>query len=165
MKRQTLGLVLALAVLSLADASAQQQNTVSTTFKVSARVQGNCEVTASDLNFGAYSSQSQNSLKGTTVIQATCTPGTSYQIGLNAGTSPGASVNNRRMVSGTNTLEYQLYSDDNRHKVWGNTPGDNTEGGTGTGLAKDHTVFGSVPASQKVPTGDYGDTITVQVYF
>jgi spore coat protein U-like protein len=37
--------------------------------------------------------------------------------------------------------------------------------GTGTGLSQDHTVYGSVPAAQAVPAGDYQDTITVRVYY
>jgi spore coat protein U-like protein len=37
--------------------------------------------------------------------------------------------------------------------------------GVGNGLAQDHTVFGSVPASQVVPAEDYGDTITVRIFY
>ena len=69
------------------------------------------------------------------------------------------------MASGTNALNYQLYSDSGRSTIWGNTPGTDTVTGVGTGLAVDHTVFGAVPAAQVVPAGDYGDTVTVRIYY
>ena len=37
--------------------------------------------------------------------------------------------------------------------------------GVGTGLAQDHTVFGAIPGTQNIPAGDYGDTITVRIYY
>jgi spore coat protein U-like protein len=147
-----------------ADLHAQSQ-TVSATFKVTARVQAVCEVTASDLAFGTYTSQGGAPLQGTTLLRATCTPNSSYNIGLNEGTSPGATVNQRKMVSGAQALNYQLYQDAARSKIWGNTTGTDTVTGVGTGTAQDHTVFGSVPAAQVVPAGDYQDTITVRIYY
>lgn len=162
MKRRH-AVLLALAMLPWAGAHAQQEQ--STTFRVTARVQAVCEVTATDLDFGTYTAQSGTTLQGSTLLRATCTPDTTYNIGLNEGTSPGATVNQRRMVAGTQVLNYQLYSDTNRSTIWGNTPGTNTVTGVGTGQPLDHTVFGAVPAAQVIPAGDYGDTITVRIYY
>ncbi len=142
-----------------------QQQTAQTTFTVSATVNAVCVVTATDLAFGAYTSSTGTPLLGTTLLQATCSPNSSYNIGLNEGTSPGATVNQRKMVSGANNLNYQLYSDAQRSTIWGNTTGTDTVTGVGTGLAVDHTVYGSVPAKQVVPAGNYSDTITVRVYY
>jgi spore coat protein U-like protein len=142
-----------------------QQQTAQTTFRVSASVQAVCEVTATDLTFGTYTSQSGTDVQGTTLLRATCTPGSTYNVGLNEGTSPGATVNQRKMVSGTQALNYQLYRESSRTSIWGNTTGTDTVTGVGTGIAQDHTVFGAVPAAQVVPAGDYGDTITVRVYY
>jgi spore coat protein U-like protein len=152
-----------LAVVPWAGVSAQ--TTASTTFRVTAKVQAVCAITASDLAFGNYSAQSGTPLTGTTLLQATCTPSSSYNIGLDAGTSPGATVNQRKMVAGANILNYQLYSDSSRTTIWGNTSGTDTVTGTGTGLAVDHTVYGTIPAAQVVPAGDYADTITVRIFY
>ena len=152
-----------LGMLPWANLPAQQ--TAQTTFRVTATVQAVCEITASDLAFGAYSAQSGSPLLGTTVLRATCTPQTTYNVGLNEGTSPGATVNQRKMVSGANSLNYQLYSDSARSTIWGNTIGTDTVAGVGTGLAVDHTVYGTVPAAQVVPAGNYADTITVRIYY
>ena len=98
-------------------------------------------------------------------VGSTCTPNTTYYIGLDQGQSPGATVNQRKMVSGASSLDYQLYSDSARSTIWGNTTGTNTVTGVGNGSAQDHTVYGSVPATQNIPQGDYADTITVRVYY
>lgn len=163
-RRIAIPVLLVLGTLPWVGLYAQQQ-TGQTTFRVSAKVQAVCEVTATDLDFGTYTSKAGSPLLGTTTLKATCTPGSSYNLGLNEGTSPGATVNQRKMVSGTQALNYQLYSDAARTTIWGNTTGTDTVTGVGTGLAQDHTVFGSVPAAQVIPAGDYIDTITVRIYY
>jgi spore coat protein U-like protein len=161
--KHRIAVLLMLGLMPWAQLYAQQQ-TATTTFRVTAKVQAVCEVTASDLSFGTYVSGGAP-LQGTTLLRATCTPNQTYHIGLDQGQSTGATVNQRKMVSGANNLNYQLYSDSARSAIWGNTTGTDTVTGTGTGLAQDHTVFGSVPAAQVVPAGDYADTITVRVYY
>ena len=162
--KQRIAVLLLLGILPWAEVHAQAQ-TAQTTFVVKARVQAVCEVTAADLDFGTYTAQAGSPLVGTTLLRATCTPGSTYNVGLDAGTSAGATVNARKMVSGANNLNYQLYSDSSRSTIWGNTSGTDTVTGTGTGLAVDHTVYGAVPAAQVVPAGDYTDTITVRIYY
>jgi spore coat protein U-like protein len=162
--KHRIAVLLMLGLMPWAGLHAQQQ-TASTTFRVTAKVSAVCAVTASDLAFGAYSSSTATPLQGTTLLRATCTPNTTYYVGLDQGQAPGATVNARKMVSGTSNLNYQLYSDTSRTKIWGNTTGTDTVTGTGTGVAQDHTVFGSVPAAQNVAAGDYADTITVRVYY
>jgi spore coat protein U-like protein len=162
MKQRT-AVLLMLGLMPLAELHAQSQ-TVSTTFRVSARVEAVCEVTATDLAFGTYTAQAGTPTQGSTLLRATCTPGTTYNVGLNEGAS-GGTVNQRKMASGANALNYQLYRDAARSQIWGNTTGTDTVTGVGTGIAQDHTVFGAVPAAQVVPAGDYQDTITVRVYY
>src|SRR5688572_17709128 len=114
--KQRIALLLMLGLLPWAELHAQSQ-TVSTTFRVSARVEAVCEVTATDLAFGSYTAQAGSPLQGTTLLRATCTPGSTYNVGLSEGTSPGATVNQRKMASGTNALNYQLYSDSGRSTI------------------------------------------------
>jgi spore coat protein U-like protein len=160
--KQRIALLLMLGLMPAAALHAQQ--TATTTFRVTAKVQAVCAVTATDLTFGTYISGGAV-LQGTTLLRATCTPGSTYNVGLNEGTTAGSTVNARKMASGANALNYQLYSDSARSTIWGNTTGTDTVTGVGTGLAVDHTVFGAVPAAQVVPAGDYADTITVRVYY
>jgi len=164
MKRRGIAVLLGVAMSASTSLYAVQQ-TAQTTVKVTARVNAFCQITASDLDFGAYSAQSSTPLQVSTMLRATCTPETTYNIGLNEGASPGATVTARKMVSGANSLNYQLYSDVNRTKIWGNTVPTNSVWGVGTGTELTHTVYGSVPAKQVVPEGDYSDTISVRLYY
>jgi spore coat protein U-like protein len=162
--KQRIAVLLMLGMLPWTELHAQGQ-TATTTFRVQTKVQAVCAVTATDLDFGTYTSSGGTPLQGQTLLRATCTPNSSYNIGLNEGTSPGATINARKMVSGTQALNYQLYSDSARTTIWGNTTGTDTVTGVGSGLAVDHTVFGAIPAAQVVPAGDYADTITVRIYY
>jgi spore coat protein U-like protein len=162
--KKRVALLLMLGSMPWAAVQAQSQ-TAQTTFKVTTKVQAVCNVTAVDLAFGTYTSAAGTPLTSTTLLRTTCTPGSTYNVGLDAGTTTGATVNARKMASGANALNYQLYSDSSRTTIWGNTSGTDTVTGTGTGLPVDHTVYGAVPANQTVPAGDYQDTITVRIFY
>jgi spore coat protein U-like protein len=149
--------------LALAGSAQAQQQTKSATFRVSATVVAACEVNASDLDFGPDTSRTGSGATGSVAVR--CAPETAYSVGLNAGKTPGATVNQRQMLAGANPLNYQLYQDAGRRKIWGNTIGTDTVPGAGTGQSVDHTIFGAVPARRVIPAGEYGDTVTVQVYF
>ena len=159
-----LAVLLMFAVVPGGELAAQQ--TAETTFRVQARVEAVCSIIAANLDFGTYTAQGSVPVLGTTLLRATCSPNQNYQIGLNEGTSPGATVNQRKMMSGvTYTLNYQLYSDSARSVIWGNTQNTDTVTGVGTGLAQDHTVYGTIPPAQQVPAEEYADTITVRIYY
>ena len=99
----------ALAVCALSTHSWAQQAT--TTFPVNATVLKSCLVTANPLSFGSYDPTAVANLDGTTTLSVFCTVGTSYTVGLNAGTASGATVTTRNMVNGANTLNYALYQE------------------------------------------------------
>jgi spore coat protein U-like protein len=164
MKRQIVAM-LVLGMFPWAEIHAQAQ-TATTTFRVTARVNAVCEVTSNDLAFGTYNPKASSPHQVSSLVRATCTPGATYQVGLNAGTSPGATINQRKMVSGSNSLNYQLYSDSARTSIWGDTPGtDTVTPPAGTGLSQDLPVYGAIPPAQPAAVGDYSDTITVRVYY
>jgi spore coat protein U-like protein len=134
-----------------------------TTFTVTANAQAACTISASNLNFGAYS---RVQLDGTATLSATCSSGAPYNIGLNQGASTGASVTTRKMTGPAGELlNYSLFQDSARTINWGNTVGTDTVTATGTGIAQTFTVFGRLPASQSAGPGAYADTITVTLFF
>jgi spore coat protein U-like protein len=141
----------------------------SATFNVTAQVNATCVINlASALTFPAYA-PNQGAQASTSTISVNCTNTTPFNIGLNAGTGTGATVTNRLMTSGTNTLNYSLYQDSGHSLVWGNTVGTNTVSGTGGGLgggsAITKTVYGQIPSQPGTPPGNYADTITVTVTY
>ena len=61
------------------------------------------------------------------------------------GGGSGASFATRKMTSGANLLNYNLYTTSGSHQVWGDGTGSTaTLGGTGTGSAQAVTVYGRV---------------------
>ncbi|MGM0517702.1 MAG: Csu type fimbrial protein [Pseudomonadota bacterium] len=148
--------------------TAAQAATDTTTFQVTATVADTCDITATDLAFGAYDPNA-GALDGTSTITATCTSGTSYDIGLDTGNNGAeATTTTRAMDDGAATpsyLDYELYSDSGRTTVWGDTVGTDTVNQTSAGGAEDHTVYGQIPTGQFVPAGSYSDTINVTITY
>jgi spore coat protein U-like protein len=151
----------AAAILALVFASSASASTANTTFQVTASVQSACVISAAALPFGNYSG---TQVDATTTISVTCTNTTPYNVGLDAGTSTGATVTARKMTNGAQTLNYALYSDSGRTVNWGNSTG-SWVGGTGNGSAQTLTVYGRLAGSQYPTPGSYADTITATVNY
>lgn len=133
---------------------------------VSATVLNACLVTATNMAFGSYNPTSATPTDATSTINVTCTPGTSFNVGLNAGSTGGATVSTRQMLNGATPLSYELYSNAGRSTNWGNTPGTDTVAQTAsTILPISFTVYGRIPQQQSVGAGSYTDTVTVTVSY
>ncbi|QGZ93832.1 Csu type fimbrial protein [Terricaulis silvestris] len=135
------------------------------TFTVTANVLATCEIVANDLDFGDYNPVAASNLDAATTLSLTCTNGTSYNVGLDLGEGTGASTATRYMADSGDTyfLGYTLYQNAGRTTLWGANVGSNTLAGSGTGSAATIDVYGRVPMTQTVPSGNFSDTITVTV--
>lgn len=162
-KRLLLGLGTA-TLITAAPLSWAAAATTTATFTVTANVQTNCTINAQNLNFGSYTGAL---LDGTTTLTVDCSNGSAFNIGLSAGTAPGATVSTRKMTgpSGSDLLPYTLSRDSAHTLNWGNTVGTDTQAGTGTGANQTFTVFGEIPAGQFTTAGSYLDTITATLTF
>ncbi|NCU10725.1 MAG: spore coat protein U domain-containing protein [Sphingomonadaceae bacterium] len=159
-------LTMAAALCGLTSAEMAQAATAQTTMGISATVLNACIVSATDMAFGTYDPTSASATDSTSSINVTCTIGTSFSVGLNAGSTAGASVTARQMASGSDRLNYALFSDAARTTNWGNTPGTNTPAPTtATALPATLTVYGRIAAQQNVPAGSYTDTVTITVTY
>lgn len=156
-----------------------------------------CTISLSGLAFGTYSPGTPVAIDSAASIQVTCVgdpdPGQNgYTISIDGGSSGTAA--SRYMVSGVNTLSYNLYQDATFTTVWGdgisggstltqNLPGAMGMGmglglaagtgmgmGMGMGLAttlidSSHTVYGRTPALQDPVPGSYADAPIVTIEF
>ena len=158
--------LLATAAL-MAGAAPLMAATTTTTFTVTGTVVATCTVTAGALNFGATIPTPVNTnVDATSTITATCSNAVPFSVGLSTGNGPGATFAPRRMSSGTNQVNYTMYTDAGRTTVWGDgTGGSALNSLTGTGAAQPITVFGRIPAGQTPAVGTYNDLITVTVTF
>jgi len=157
------------AVLAAGSMHAAIAATATSTFQVTANVATQCTVSAADLNFGTVDPLGGN-VDQTTTVTVRCTKNTSYTIGLNAGTTTGATLAQRLMANGSDTMNYNLYTDAGRTTVWGNSaaaPAWVSGAGAGMGSPQVLTVYGRVPSGQSnLAVGSFAETaITVTVTY
>jgi spore coat protein U-like protein len=144
--------------------------TTTTTFQVTATVQATCSTSATSLAFPAYTPTTGN-LASTSTISVRCTRNTSFTVALNKGTTVGASIGQRLMASGANTLQYNLYTSAGFGTVFGDGSGGSqtiTQLGLGITNPNAITVFGQLAdnaTNQLAVPGNYTDTITVTVTY
>ncbi len=156
-----------LAIAALAASTVASAGTATGTFTVQATIASACLVTANTLNFGTYSAASATALTGASTISVNCTSGTPYATALNVGSGGGA-FTGRTLLSGTDTLTFNLFRDAAYTQVWGDGTGSTfTVAGTGSGLltANTITVYGQIPISQDKPVGTYSSLITVTISY
>ena len=126
-----------------------------------------CHVSASDLDFGAYPSNSPTPAQGQTTLSLLCGAGVTVEISLDAGTGPGKNTNNRRLEAdaGTGRLDYDLYQDPGRTIHWGDRSGRDTLEVLSTGAPQTVPIYGQIPAGQRALEGTYSDMITVTLHY
>jgi len=161
-----------LLVASLASlvAGAASAATATTTFAVTTNLQSTCSASATALAFPAYT-PGGGAKTGTSTVSVRCTKNTAYTVGLNVGTTTGGTFAQRLMVSGANTLQYNLYTSSALSSIFGDgTSSTSTSTGTGAGIGTPNpvTVYGNLPDSatnQAAVPGNYTNTITVTVTY
>ena len=94
--------------------------------------------------------------------------GNSYTVRISGVIAPGPS--GRRMSSGADELEYNLYKDAARTEVWGDgsfgaTPLVNVFGRNRFVVVGNHWVYGRIPPLLDRPSGQYTDIVDVTIEF
>jgi len=163
--RQHLGVIF-LSLTSLL-ASAQTILYSNSIMPVRMEVVTACSVSVSDLDFGSYTSNSTNPVHGQTTIQLLCAPGTSAEISLDAGTSPGGGTSRRNMQqdAGNDRMDYDLFQDAGRTIHWGDRSGNDTKEVVTADAPLTVPIYGEIPSGQRVRDGTYSDVITVSVSY
>jgi spore coat protein U-like protein len=132
-----------------------------------------CSVSATALSFGPYDPSSATARDSTGTVTVTCTAillgvSASWDILLSTGSS--GSFTPRRLLSGGNSMQYNLYIDAGRTQVWGDATGTTAKVSdsrfvvVGTSQYS-YTTYGRIPALQNLAPGTYTDAITVTLNF
>ncbi|MDJ0813869.1 MAG: spore coat U domain-containing protein [Woeseiaceae bacterium] len=103
----------------------------------------------------------------TTTLRWRCSNGFNTSIEIDGGTTTG-NVDNRAMSSGTDTLNYNLFTDNTYSQIWGDDTGASARvaiAGTGMGNVTDSVVYGRVLLAdgQAAEPGAYTDTVVVTI--
>lgn len=80
-------------------------------------------------------------------------------------TGQSLSYASRVMKSGTNSLNYNLYTSSARTVVWGDGSGGSSTVTTPRNSTRTLSIFGQIPAGQDVAAGTYVDSISASVSF
>jgi spore coat protein U-like protein len=120
-------------------------------------------MSTNSIAFPEYYDSSAVTISATVTVQ--CTSSTAFTVGLNGGTSTGATDTNRSLhVNGTTApvLGYGLFSDAAYTVNWGNTAATGWWSATGTNLTK--TIYARIPANQYAAADNYSDRVTATLY-
>lgn len=161
------------AIASLCIASLTTSESLAATatgsLNVKLTITAECKVAAGGtalLDFGTTGVIDKN-IDKTAKISVQCTNGTSFRVGLSAGTTIGGTVAVRKMsgTPATSTVDYLLFLDAGHTKNWGNTDGLDTYTDIANGSVKELTVYGRVPPQTTPAKGDYSDTVAITIYY
>lgn len=157
------------AALTVVVAQPSLAATATSSLSSTATVTSNCTVSTTAVAFGNVNVTTGAAVDQTGAFSTTCTSGTAWTAAADVGAGgTGATITTRKMTSGTNKLNYALYTEATRTTVFGDGTAGNgsTIADTGTGSAVSTTIYGRVLSSQNtVPAGSYSDTVTITVTY
>jgi spore coat protein U-like protein len=166
-------LLIVLICLGLCGRKDAQAGTATASLSVSIVITAACTINAATLAFPATAGTSlvATAVNGSSTVSVTCTNGSPFAIGMDNGAN--ASGSQRRMISGSNFLNYNLYVDSAHSFPWSTATSNSsctTSGdcylGTGTGSAQSINIYGVVPITAVAPpSGTYTDTVTMTITF
>ena len=134
-----------------------------------------CTVTTTPVNFGAYAPLSGLNRDATGNVAVTCTIVLALLQGytIDLGTGNSTSFQPRQMSSGSNRLNYNLYTSSAYTSIWGDGTNSTSSVAGDPSLLKllstttvNHPVYGRIPANQKaLPVGSYSDPVVVTITY
>lgn len=136
----------------------------------------NCTASATSIAFGVYNPLATGVTPSTGTLKVTCngsgTGSTNVTVGVALSTGLSGSFATRKMYSGTNTLNYNIYWSTAYSQIMGDGTGGSFAGTAGpftvTAGGSNYatgTMYGAIPAAQDVAVGSYSDVITVTVTY
>ena len=136
----------------------------------------NCTASAGGIAFGIYNPLSTLADTSTGTLRVTCsgsgTGSANVTVNVTLGAGLSGSYATRKMFSGTNSLNYNIFWSTAYNQIVGDGSGGSFGGSAGpfvvpaggTNFATG-TFYGRIPASQDVAPGSYSDVITVTVTY
>ncbi len=116
-----------------------------------------CSISSvTNLDFGTYDTTSaSNDDDGVGDVTFNCTKGTAYDVYI---------TGTRTMTDGTDTLNFNMYTDSGRTAAWA-TASPGVTGTAADNTAMTQNIYGRIDASQDVQVGTYNGSVTVTVEY
>lgn len=157
---KTLSKILLATGAALTIAAPLNAATQTTTFLVTANVNGTCSISANPIPFGTYTGAQVDQ---SATLQVNCTNLQAYTVTLNNGVN--ATGVQRRMNNAGQYIPYQIYTDAAHANIWNASTGANINAGIGDGTNQSYTMYGRAPGGGATAAGAYQDTITATVTY
>jgi spore coat protein U-like protein len=136
----------------------------------------NCTVSAGGIAFGVYNPLNTVADASTGTLRVTCngsgTGSANVTVNVSLSTGLSGSFATRKMFSGANILNYNIYWSTAYTQIMGDGSGGSFAGTAGPFVVPaggsnfaTGTMYGLIPASQDVAPGSYADVITVTVTY
>ncbi|MBU0668989.1 MAG: spore coat U domain-containing protein [Alphaproteobacteria bacterium] len=120
-----------------------------------------CDISTQSVNFGSYDTLDPQPLDGVGSIAVVCDAEAQFTISLSSGSGTYPA---RRLTSGADELEYNLFTDASRILIWGDgSAGSVTH--TASASTEIETIYGRIFPRQNVSAGSYADTIIVTIVY
>jgi spore coat protein U-like protein len=136
----------------------------------------NCTVSSGGIAFGIYNPLSGAGLTSTGSLLINCsgsgTGSTSVTVGVSLSTGLSGTYATRKMLSGLNALNYNIFWETTHQNIMGDGTGGSHSGSggpitvfAGGSVQFTGTMYGLIPALQDVAPGSYADVIVVTVTY
>ena len=132
-----------------------------------------CTITADNMTFGTYSVINPIEVDTSAQITFACSGNDGVRIRGVVSISTGASgsYSSRTMQNGAATLNYNIYRNNARTRIWGDGTGGSQTRRMNCNLRRrttcsaSRTMQGRIPTGQNVPAGNYSDVLIVSASF
>jgi spore coat protein U-like protein len=127
-----------------------------------------CNVSTTPVTLGSYNVFSASPLDANGHIIVECDERPQARVTISIGPSQNSGGFDPRMMkldTGNDLINYNLYTDRNRNKIYGDGTGNThvTNKNVKAGIPWDSEVFGRIPPLQDVRAGSYSETVTVTI--
>lgn len=127
-----------------------------------------CNISTLPINFGNYDVFSTVPLDSTTTLTVSCDQRVRVEMAISTSThSGGFDPRQMKHLTGSDLLNYNLYTRANRSRIWGDGSGNTRtlRRRVRPNRPWNATVYGRITATQDISVGQYNDSLVVTVIF
>ena len=131
-------------------------------------LQAACTISTLPITFGNYDVFTTVDLDSASTVTVSCDQRVRVEVAIGSSShSGGFEPRQMKHISGTDLLDYNLYTRANRNRIWGDGTGNTrtlsqrVRNNRPTNLS----VYGRIPAGQDISVGQYSDTLVVTINY